>query len=39
MVIDNFQTLNNMNARENKCVQILTDLIENDGLIGIKTSF
>lgn len=39
MVINNFQTFNNMNARENKCVQILTDLIENDGLIGIKTSF
>ena len=28
-----------MNTREFKCVQILTDLIENDGLIGIKTSF
>tara|TARA_R110000868_G_scaffold405811_2_gene685643 strand:+ start:2544 stop:3344 length:801 start_codon:yes stop_codon:yes gene_type:complete len=28
-----------MNTREFKCVNILTDLIENDGLIGIKTSF
>lgn len=28
-----------MNARESKCVKILTDMIENDGLIGIKTSF
>ena len=28
-----------MNAREFKCVKILTDLIENEGLIGIKTSF
>lgn len=28
-----------MNNREHKCVKILTDLIENDGLIGIKTSF
>jgi hypothetical protein len=28
-----------MNTREFKCVKILTDLIENDGLIGIKTSF
>ena len=28
-----------MNAREFKCVNILTDMIENDGLIGIKTSF
>jgi len=28
-----------MNNREFKCVQILTDLIENEGLIGIKTSF
>jgi hypothetical protein len=28
-----------MKAREFKCVKILTDLIENDGLIGIKTSF
>lgn len=28
-----------MNSREFKCVKILTDLIENDGLIGIKTSF
>lgn len=28
-----------MNTREFKCTKILTDLIENDGLIGIKTSF
>jgi 4-hydroxy-2-oxoheptanedioate aldolase len=28
-----------MNTRENKCVKILTDLIENEGLVGIKTSF
>ena len=28
-----------MNTREFKCVKILTDLIENEGLIGIKTSF
>jgi len=28
-----------MNTREFKCVNILTDLIENEGLIGIKTSF
>lgn len=28
-----------MKSREFKCVKILTDLIENDGLIGIKTSF
>jgi 4-hydroxy-2-oxoheptanedioate aldolase len=28
-----------MNARESKCVKILTDMIENDGLVGIKTSF
>lgn len=28
-----------MNAREFKCVKILTDLIENEGLVGIKTSF
>lgn len=28
-----------MKTREFKCVKILTDLIENDGLIGIKTSF
>lgn len=28
-----------MKAREFKCVEILTDLIENEGLIGIKTSF
>jgi hypothetical protein len=28
-----------MNNREFKCVEILTDLIENEGLIGIKTSF
>jgi 4-hydroxy-2-oxoheptanedioate aldolase len=28
-----------MNSREFKCVKILTDLIENEGLIGIKTSF
>ena len=28
-----------MKKREFKCVEILTDLIENDGLVGIKTSF
>jgi hypothetical protein len=28
-----------MNSREFKCVDTLTDLIENEGLIGIKTSF
>jgi hypothetical protein len=28
-----------MNTREFKCVSVLTDLIENDGLIGVKTSF
>lgn len=28
-----------MNTREFKCVAILTDLIENEGLVGIKTSF
>ena len=28
-----------MNTRESKCAKILTDMIENDGLIGIKTSF
>ena len=28
-----------MNTREFRCVGILTDMIENDGLIGIKTSF
>lgn len=28
-----------MNTREFNCVKILTDLIENDGLVGIKTSF
>lgn len=28
-----------MNTREFKCVTILTDLIENEGLVGIKTSF
>lgn len=28
-----------MNNREFKCVKVLTDLVENDGLIGIKTSF
>lgn len=28
-----------MNKREFKCVKILTDLIENEGLVGIKTSF
>ncbi len=28
-----------MNNREFKCTKILTDLIENEGLIGIKTSF
>ena len=28
-----------MNTREFKCASILTDMIENHGLIGIKTSF
>ena len=28
-----------MNTREFKCVKILTDLIENEGLVGVKTSF
>jgi len=28
-----------MNTREFKCAKILTDLIESDGLVGIKTSF
>ncbi len=28
-----------MNTREFKCAKILTDLVENHGLIGIKTSF
>ena len=28
-----------MNTRESMCVKILGDMIENDGLIGIKTSF
>lgn len=28
-----------MNTNEIKCVNILTDMVENDGLIGIKTSF
>ena len=28
-----------MNKREFTCVKVLTDLIENEGLIGIKTSF
>lgn len=28
-----------MNTREFKCVEILKDLIENEGLIGVKTSF
>jgi 4-hydroxy-2-oxoheptanedioate aldolase len=28
-----------MKSREFRCVEILTDLIENEGLIGIKTSF
>jgi len=28
-----------MNTREFNCVKILTDLIENEGLIGVKTSF
>lgn len=28
-----------MNKREFKCVSILTDLIENHGMVGIKTSF
>lgn len=28
-----------MNTREFSCVKILTDLIENEGLVGVKTSF
>jgi 4-hydroxy-2-oxoheptanedioate aldolase len=28
-----------MNIRETKCAKILSDMIENDGLVGIKTSF
>jgi 4-hydroxy-2-oxoheptanedioate aldolase len=28
-----------MNTREHKCAKILTDLIENEGLVGVKTSF
>lgn len=28
-----------MNNREFKCVSILTDLVENYGLVGVKTSF
>lgn len=28
-----------MNKREFKCVEILRDMIENDGLVGVKTSF
>jgi len=28
-----------MNSREFNCVKILTDLIENEGLVGVKTSF
>lgn len=28
-----------MNTREFNCVKILTDLIENEGLVGVKTSF
>lgn len=28
-----------MNTRELKCIKILTDLVENEGLVGIKTSF
>jgi hypothetical protein len=28
-----------MNTREFTCVSILTDLIENEGLVGVKTSF
>lgn len=28
-----------MNTREFKCVKILTDLTENEGLVGVKTSF
>ena len=28
-----------MNKREFKCTEILTDLVENEGLVGIKTSF
>lgn len=31
--------MKNMNKREFKCVEILTDLIENHGMVGIKTSF
>ena len=28
-----------MNSREFKCSRLLTDLVENEGVIGIKTSF
>ena len=28
-----------MNNREFECVRILTDLVENYGLVGVKTSF
>ena len=28
-----------MNNREFECVRILTDLVENHGLVGVKTSF
>ena len=28
-----------MNSSEFNCVKILTDMIENHGLVGIKTSF
>lgn len=28
-----------MNTREFNCVKILTDMVENDGLVGVKTSF
>lgn len=28
-----------MNARETKCAKILSDMIDNDGLVGVKTSF
>ena len=28
-----------MNSREFKCASVLTDLVENYGVIGVKTSF
>jgi len=37
--LKNFLISKNMNTREFKCVSILTDMIENHGLVGIKTSF